>query len=57
MAKKYILAIDEGTTGTRGLFVDKKSRSKAQAYSEFSQVTLAPDRMEHDADFTFKKLM
>ena len=55
MAKKYILAIDEGTTGTRALIVDKDSNIKAQAYSEFSQLTPAPDRTEHDAEEIWQK--
>jgi glycerol kinase len=48
-SKKYILAIDEGTTGTRAVIIDKDSQIKAQAYSEFAQLTPAPDRTEHDA--------
>ena len=50
MAEKYILAIDEGTTGTRALIVDRHSNIKAQAYSEFTQYTPTPDRTEHDAE-------
>ena len=50
MSAKYILAIDEGTTGTRALIVDKDSNIKAQAYREFTQLTPKPDRTEHDAD-------
>ncbi len=50
MADKYILAIDEGTTGTRALIVDHHSNIKAQAYSEYTQYTPAPDRTEHDAE-------
>ncbi len=47
--KKYILAIDEGTTGTRAVIIDQDSQIKAQAYSEFAQLTPTPDRTEHDA--------
>jgi len=50
MAAKYIMVIDEGTTGTRALIVDKDSNVKAQAYSEFTQYNPAPDRVEHDAE-------
>jgi glycerol kinase len=50
MSQKYILAIDEGTTGTRALIVDKESNIIAQAYSEFAQLTPAPDRTEHNAE-------
>ncbi|HEX2987049.1 MAG TPA: glycerol kinase GlpK [Chloroflexota bacterium] len=50
MAEKYILAIDEGTTGTRALIIDHNSNIKAQAYSEFTQYTPTPDRTEHDPE-------
>jgi glycerol kinase len=50
MADKYILVVDEGTTGTRALIVDRDSHIKAQAYTEFKQYHPAPDRVEHDAE-------
>lgn len=50
MSDKYILVIDEGTTGTRALVVDQNSQIKAQAYTEFTQYNPAPDRVEHDAE-------
>jgi glycerol kinase len=50
MAGRYIMVIDEGTTGTRALIVDKDSNVKGQAYSEFTQFNPAPDRVEHDAE-------
>lgn len=50
MSEKYILVIDEGTTGTRALVVDHNSEIKGQAYSEFTQYNPAPDRVEHDAE-------
>ena len=49
MAQKYVLVIDEGTTGTRALIVNRDSEIKAQAYTEFTQHHPAPDRVEHDA--------
>jgi glycerol kinase len=49
MSEKHILVIDEGTTGTRALIVDRASDIKAQAYTEFTQHHPAPDRVEHDA--------
>jgi len=50
MSEKFILVIDEGTTGTRALVVDQNSQIKAQAYTEFTQYHPAPDRVEHDAE-------
>ena len=55
MSQKYILVIDEGTTGTRALLVDKDSQVKAQAYTEFEQYHPAPDRVEHDAEEIWEK--
>ena len=49
MGQQYILVVDEGTTGTRALIVDRDSKIKAQAYTEFTQYTPAPNRVEHDA--------
>lgn len=55
MSEKYILVIDEGTTGTRVLIVDHESKIVAQAYTEFEQHTPAPDRVEHDAEEIWTK--
>ena len=46
---KYIMVIDEGTTGTRALIFDKKFRIRSQAYEEFTQYTPSEDKVEHDA--------
>ena len=45
-----ILVIDEGTTGTRALVIDERSRILGQSYREFTQHHPAPDRVEHDAE-------
>ncbi len=50
MAAQFILVIDEGTTGTRAVIVDRDSRIRASAYSEFTQSHPAADRVEHDAE-------
>lgn len=50
MSRKYIMVIDEGTTGTRALIIDHVSHVVAQAYTEFTQYNPAPDRVEHDAE-------
>ena len=46
---KYIMVIDEGTTGTRALLFDKDFNIAAQSYEEFTQYTPAEDKVEHDA--------
>jgi glycerol kinase len=50
MSAQFILVIDEGTTGTRAVIIDRESLIKAQAYREFTQHHPAPDRVEHDAE-------
>jgi glycerol kinase len=55
MSEKYILVIDEGTTGTRSLIFDHNSQIKSLAYTEFTQYNPAPDRVEHDAEEIWEK--
>ena len=47
--KKYILAIDQGTTGSRAILFDKAGRTIASAYREFRQYFPRPGWVEHDA--------
>ncbi len=53
--KKYIMVIDEGTTGTRALIFNKDFHVVAQSYEEFTQHTPDTDRVEHDAEEIFSK--
>lgn len=53
--KKYIMVIDEGTTGTRALIYDKAFRIVSQSYVEFTQYTPAEGRVEHDAVEIYEK--
>jgi len=50
MSEQYVLVIDEGTTGTRAVIVDRDSRIKGQAYREFTQYNPGGDRVEHDPE-------
>lgn len=50
MSDQYVLVIDEGTTGTRAVIVDRQSAIKGQAYREFTQYNPGPDRVEHDPE-------
>lgn len=45
---KYILAIDQGTTGSRAVIYDKKGKIAASAYREFPQHFPKPGWVEHD---------
>ena len=44
-----ILAIDQGTTGTKCLVFDEQARPKGSAYREFTQHFPKPGWVEHDA--------
>ena len=46
----YILAIDQGTTGSRAIVYDRKGREAAAAYEEFPQYFPKPGWVEHDPD-------
>ena len=45
---KYLLAIDQGTTGTHVFVLDSKLRIAATSYSEFRQYFPKPGWVEHD---------
>lgn len=47
--KKYVLAIDQGTTGTTVLIFDHEGVIRGRAYSEFTQHYPRPGWVEHDA--------
>ncbi len=47
---KYILAIDQGTTGSRAIVYDKNGRQVASAYREFPQYFPQPGWVEHDPE-------
>jgi glycerol kinase len=47
--KKYILALDQGTTGTRAILFDVNGKTVASAYREFKQYFPKPGWVEHDA--------
>lgn len=50
MPAKHILAIDQGTTSTRGILFDAAARRVSVAQSEFPQHYPAPGWVEHDAE-------
>lgn len=47
--KRYILAIDQGTTGSRAILFDASGKTVASAYREFKQYFPKPGWVEHDA--------
>ncbi len=47
--KRYILALDQGTTGSRAILFDVNGKTVASAYREFKQYFPKPGWVEHDA--------
>ncbi|MDD8026192.1 MAG: glycerol kinase GlpK [Acidobacteriota bacterium] len=45
---KYVLAIDQGTTGSRAIAYDRKGRPVVSSYREFPQYFPRPGWVEHD---------
>ncbi len=50
MASKYVLAIDQGTTGTTALILDQRLSVKAKVNVEFRQIFPKPGWVEHDLE-------
>jgi len=48
MSQEYILAIDQGTTGTISVLIDHSARIRAGAYREITQFYPHPGWVEHD---------
>jgi len=51
---KYLLAIDQGTTGSTVLLLDPAGQCVGRAYSEFRQIYPQPGWVEHDPDEIWK---
>ncbi|MDR3563622.1 MAG: glycerol kinase GlpK [Negativicutes bacterium] len=50
MVKKYVLALDQGTTSSRAIVFDSDSNIVATAQKEFTQIFPKPGWVEHNAD-------
>jgi glycerol kinase len=55
--KKYILSIDQGTTGSRAFIFDAKGQVVSSAYREFKQYYPKPGWVEHDADEIWRSVV
>jgi len=49
-SRDLVLAIDQGTTGSRALVIDRAGRILGAAYREFRQYFPEPGQVEHDAE-------
>lgn len=49
MSKKYIMALDQGTTSSRAILFDKKGNIIATSQKEFTQIYPKPGWVEHNA--------
>jgi len=49
MSDQFVLAIDQGTTGTTVTLFDRESQMVAKVYAEFTQHYPKPGWVEHDA--------
>lgn len=49
-SSKRVLAIDEGTTGTTVLVINREGQVEGRAYSEFRQIYPRPGWVEHDPE-------
>jgi glycerol kinase len=57
MAKRrYILAVDQGTTGTHVTVLDDRLKVSGQAYREFPQAFPQPGWVEHDLDAIWRSV-
>ena len=48
MEKKYLLSVDQGTTGTRSIIFDYEANVVSSAYVEHKQICPRPGWVEHD---------
>src|SRR2546430_12946184 len=48
--RRYVLALDQGTTGSTALVVDPDGRVRARGYAELPQYFPRPGWVEHDPE-------
>jgi len=57
MKKKYVAAIDQGTTSTRCIFFDKRGNIVSMAQKEHAQIYPQPGWVEHDPEEIWKNTL
>jgi glycerol kinase len=56
MKRRYLLAIDQGTTGNHVAILDDRLRIVGTSYREFAQIFPKPGWVEHDLDVIWKSV-
>ncbi len=54
---RYVLSIDQGTTGSTVLLVDESLKVRARGYAEFPQIYPEPGWVEHDPEEIWKSVL
>lgn len=54
---KYVLAVDQGTTGTTAMVVDAGGRIRGRAYGEIRQFYPRPGWVEHDPEEIYRSVI
>jgi glycerol kinase len=54
---KYVLALDQGTTGTTAIVVDAAGRIRGRAYAEIRQFYPRPGWVEHDPEEIYRSVI
>src|SRR5712671_1257025 len=57
MMAEFILAVDQGTTGTTVFVVDRGGRIRGRAYAEIRQFYPKPGWVEHDPDEIYRSVV
>jgi glycerol kinase len=50
VSRRYVLALDQGTTGSTALVVDEEGTVRARGYAELTQYYPQPGWVEHDPE-------
>ncbi|HKL67950.1 MAG TPA: FGGY family carbohydrate kinase, partial [Bacteroidales bacterium] len=48
MKDRYILALDQGTTGSRAILFNREGQIVSESRKEFTQIYVKPGWVEHD---------
>ncbi|PYZ97520.1 glycerol kinase [Alteribacter lacisalsi] len=57
MEKKYVLALDQGTTSSRAILFNRQGEIVDQAQKEFNQIFLNPGWVEHNANEIWSSIL